>query len=160
MYWTLTQSTQSGNGHFLAYIPSWWKICPGWWRCGVNAHFLSLYLQSRTNLLCALQLDGKYTPPISTLPPICTLWCQWKHFVQERLPFLPWVTYTTLLGNSFSIPLAGGQALIRLTLSFPIHVFKGLGWPYLFFRSIICITRSCLVPYFCSKWIQGCKYYQ
>ncbi len=27
------QSTQSGNGHFLAYIPSWWKISPAWWGC-------------------------------------------------------------------------------------------------------------------------------
>ncbi len=29
-----TEYTQSGNGRFLAYIPSWWKISPAWWGWG------------------------------------------------------------------------------------------------------------------------------
>jgi hypothetical protein len=54
-----TEYTQSGNGLFLASIPSWWKTSPGWVRWGVHAHPLSLHLQSRTKLQCTLQLRGQ-----------------------------------------------------------------------------------------------------
>jgi hypothetical protein len=61
--------TQSGNGHFLAYIPP-----QGGWG-GARPHPLSLYLPSRTKLWCTIQLrEGRYTPPISPLPLYDTLW--------------------------------------------------------------------------------------
>jgi hypothetical protein len=57
-----TEYTQSGNGHFLAYISSMVEKLAqagdgggGW----VHAHPLSLYLRSRTKLLCTLQLRRK-----------------------------------------------------------------------------------------------------
>jgi len=65
------------NGHFLAYIPSWWKISPGWWGWLVHAHPLSLYLPSRTKLQCTLQLRGQihslyfYSTPIYSI--LCAL---------------------------------------------------------------------------------------
>jgi hypothetical protein len=42
-----TEYTQSGNGLFLASIPSWWKTSPGWVRVGGACPPLSLYLQSQ-----------------------------------------------------------------------------------------------------------------
>ncbi len=33
-----TEYIQSGNGRFLAHIPSWWKISPASWWWGVHAH--------------------------------------------------------------------------------------------------------------------------
>jgi hypothetical protein len=54
------QSTQSGNGHFLAYIPSLWKkSAKPREGVGVHAHLLSQYLPSRTKLWCTLQLRGQ-----------------------------------------------------------------------------------------------------
>ncbi len=65
--------TQSGNGWFLAYVPSWWKNQPwlvGW---GVHAHPLSTYLPLRTKLQCTLQLSGQIHSPyfISTICVLC-----------------------------------------------------------------------------------------
>ncbi len=62
------QSTQSGNGRFFSYIPSWWKNQPWLVRVGMHVHPLLLYLSSWTKLQCTLQLRGQ----MSTI--ICTLW--------------------------------------------------------------------------------------
>ncbi len=43
------------------------KIRPGWWGWGVQAHPLSLFLPSRTQLKCTLQLKGHFQSFISTL---------------------------------------------------------------------------------------------
>ncbi len=62
-----TQYTQSVNGRFLSYIPSWWKNYPRLVRGGctlhMHAHPLSLYLPSRTKLQCTLQLRGQIHSP-------------------------------------------------------------------------------------------------
>ncbi len=64
-----TEYTQSGNGRFLAYISSRWKISPGWWgwrRCTpAPFHFIYHHVQS-----CSVRSSwvGKYTHPISSLP--------------------------------------------------------------------------------------------
>ncbi len=75
-YHRVWEYTQSGDGRFLAFIPSWWKISPGWsgWGGGgVHAHPVSLYLPLRTKLQCTLGWVQTHTPYfIST--PICTLW--------------------------------------------------------------------------------------
>ncbi len=63
-----TEYTQSGNGHFLAYIPSWWKISPAWWGVEGARPPLSLYLPSRTKLWCTLQLKAD-TFPLCLLYP-------------------------------------------------------------------------------------------
>jgi hypothetical protein len=62
-----TEYTQSGNGNFLAYIPSLWKNHPSLVRVGgARPKPLSLYLPSRTKLWCTLQLRKQiqiqYTP--------------------------------------------------------------------------------------------------
>jgi hypothetical protein len=68
-----TEYTQSGNGRFLAYIPSWLKNQP--WLEGARPsplHSIYHHVQS-----CSVRSswEGNYTPPISSLPtPICTLW--------------------------------------------------------------------------------------
>ncbi len=48
-----TEYSQSGNGHFLAYIPSWWKNQPSLvgGGGGVHSHLLSLYLPSHTKFV-------------------------------------------------------------------------------------------------------------
>ncbi len=67
------QSTHSGNGHFLAYIPLHGKISPAWWGEWVHALPLSLYLPSQTKLWYTLQLRGQrlYISPISAIPLYC-----------------------------------------------------------------------------------------
>jgi len=45
--------------------------------------------------------------------------------IKERVPFLPWVTYNTLLANFISIPLAGGEAIIS-ALGFGIKDWRTL----------------------------------
>ncbi len=50
---------KTGNGHFLAYIPSWWYIQPSLMRLGNARPPLSLYLPSRAKLWCTLQLRGQ-----------------------------------------------------------------------------------------------------
>jgi hypothetical protein len=64
------QSTQSGIGHFLVYIPSRWKNSPVWWWWGVQDHPLTLYLPSRTTLWCTLQLERAETLPYFYSTPI------------------------------------------------------------------------------------------
>ncbi len=44
------------------------KISPRWWRWGVHADPLSLYLPSRTKLQCTLQLRGKINSPYFISP--------------------------------------------------------------------------------------------
>ncbi len=73
------QSTQSGNGNFLAYISSWWKNQPKLVRVGVHAHPLSLNLPSHTKLWLMLQLRGQIHFPCFYSTPICTLWF-WSTF--------------------------------------------------------------------------------
>jgi hypothetical protein len=44
-----TEYTQSGNGHFMAYIPSWWKNQPSLVRWGMHAplfHYIYHHVQS------------------------------------------------------------------------------------------------------------------
>jgi hypothetical protein len=71
-----TEYTQSGNGWFLAYIPSWWKNQPWLVRVGLYAHPLS-----RFTLFTITYKVAVYAPAerADTLPlfhpyPICTLW--------------------------------------------------------------------------------------
>ncbi len=68
------QSTQSGNGRFFSYIPSWWKNQPWLVRVGVHAHPLLLYLPSCTKLQCTLQLRGQIHSRYFMSTIICTLW--------------------------------------------------------------------------------------
>ncbi len=50
-----TEYTQSGNGHFLSYIPSWWKNQPSLVRVGVHAPYppTQLYLPSHKSCVYA-----------------------------------------------------------------------------------------------------------
>ncbi len=82
------QSTQSGNGHFLAYIilsimeEELAQVGEGEGG-GCTPSPLSLYLPSRTKLLCTLQLRGKIHIPYSYSTSICTLWL----FTTKIFPF-------------------------------------------------------------------------
>jgi hypothetical protein len=65
---TTKEYTQSGNDHFLACIPSWWKNQPrlgckpmGW----TPFHYIHHHVQS-WDIRCSWV--GRYTSPISTLP--------------------------------------------------------------------------------------------
>ncbi len=68
-----TEYTQSGNGRFLACIPSCGKISPGWWGWGgcTPTPFHSIYYHIQS---CSVRSsrEGRYTPCIS-----CTL-CAWR----------------------------------------------------------------------------------
>ncbi len=44
------------------------KLDERWWGWGVHAHPLSLYLPSRTSCRVRSNLEGRYTPSISTIP--------------------------------------------------------------------------------------------
>ncbi len=72
-----TEYTQSGNCRFMAYIPSWWKNQPWLVRWGgggfMPAPFHSSYHHAQS---CSVwpSWEGRYTPSISSLPSICTLW--------------------------------------------------------------------------------------
>ncbi len=71
-FWVLqaTEYTQSGNDHFLAYIPSWWKNQPSLVRGGGGARpppFYSIYLHVQCYIVRS-SWEGRYTPPVSTLP--------------------------------------------------------------------------------------------
>ncbi len=64
------------------------KISPGWWRWGVHAHPLSLYLPSRT--------ATKYPPaeradtlPVFHLYPICSQWYINNTYIQRLKYILP-----------------------------------------------------------------------
>ncbi len=62
-------STQSYNGHFLAYIPLWWKNLPRLMRVGrcMPTPFYYIY----HHIQCwgvRSSWEGRYTPAISTLP--------------------------------------------------------------------------------------------
>ncbi len=46
------------------------KISPGWWGRVVHAHLISLYLPSRTKLLCMLQLRGQIHSPYFISTPM------------------------------------------------------------------------------------------
>jgi len=67
--WDYTECTQSGNGHFMAYIPSWWKNQPS--LVGVGGftptpfHYIYHHVQG-----CSVRSswEGRYTPPTSALP--------------------------------------------------------------------------------------------
>ncbi len=65
-----TEYTQSGNGRFLAYIPSWWKnyllLVRGGGHTPYPFHFIYHHVQS-----CGVRSswDGRYNPPISSLYP-------------------------------------------------------------------------------------------
>jgi len=73
-----TEYKQSGNGHFLAYIPLRWKNLPRLVRVGgarpTPFHSIQHHVQS---LWCTLQMRGRYTLPISPLPLyiLCCLPC-------------------------------------------------------------------------------------
>ncbi len=64
-----TEYSQSGIGHFLAYIPSWWKNQPSLVRVGGALHAPphSIYHHVQR---CGVRSSwkGRHTPPISTLP--------------------------------------------------------------------------------------------
>jgi hypothetical protein len=68
----ISQSTQSGNGHFLAYIPST-RVKPARAaaRVGVHAYPISLYLPSRTNYCSILYAPAEKadTLPLFLLYP-------------------------------------------------------------------------------------------
>ncbi len=62
-----TEYTQNGNGHFLAYIPSWWKIQRSLVKVGSArpSPYIYHHLQS-----CVVHSSWEciFTLPISTLP--------------------------------------------------------------------------------------------
>ncbi len=68
------------------------KFRPAWWRWGMHAHPLSLYLPSGTKLYCALQLRGQIHSTYFCYTLICTLW------VKQA-----WVLGTLKLQNLFYI---------------------------------------------------------
>ncbi len=65
---------ESGNGHFLAYIPSWWKNLPCLVRVGMHHwtptpfHYIYHHLQNCGVLYAPCSWEGRYTPHISTNP--------------------------------------------------------------------------------------------
>jgi hypothetical protein len=61
MTWYHRVHTEWQLPRFGVYIPSWWKISPAWWEWWVHIHLV----QS-----CGVRSswEGRYTPPISTLP--------------------------------------------------------------------------------------------
>ncbi len=63
------ECTQSGDCRFLAYVPSWWKNQPWLMRVGVHAHPLSVYYHHVQSCHVRSSGEGKYTQPISSLPP-------------------------------------------------------------------------------------------
>ncbi len=63
---------QSGNGDFLAYIPSWWKNLPSLVRVGDARPPLWLYLRAKL-WFTLQQRRQKHSPYFSSIP-ICTLW--------------------------------------------------------------------------------------
>ncbi len=73
---TAPQSThRAAMATFWRTFHHYGKTSPAWWWVGVHALPLSLYLPSRAKLWCTLySWEGRYPPPISPLPPICTLW--------------------------------------------------------------------------------------
>ncbi len=83
-YWVaeIIECTQSGNGHFLAYIPIWGKNKPrsgeGGWRTHTPFHYIYHHVQR-----CGVRSiwKGRYTPPISN-PPLYVP-CGWD-FGQVR----------------------------------------------------------------------------
>jgi hypothetical protein len=82
------QSMLNDNGHFLAYIPSWWRNQPRLVGGGASPP-LSPYLPSRP------PERGRYTPPISTLPP----------YVLCGIDNQPWLLNWT--------PIAGQRRLLK-----------------------------------------------
>ncbi len=65
--------TQSGNGQFLAYISSWWKISPEGEGCKpTHLHSSYHHIQS-----CSVRSSrkGRYTTPISSLYPYMYILC-------------------------------------------------------------------------------------
>ncbi len=62
---TCTEYTQTGNGHFLASIPSWWKIQPSLVWVG-GARRPSVTVQYIRCCSVRSSWEGRYTPPIST----------------------------------------------------------------------------------------------
>ncbi len=64
-----TKYTQSGNDHFMAHIPSWWKYQPSLVRLGAQCTptpFHSIYHHVQS---CGVRSswEGRYTPPIYIL---------------------------------------------------------------------------------------------
>lgn len=57
--------------------------------------------------------------------------------IKERVPFLPWVTYNTLLANFISIPLACGESFIS-AMGYAIKDWRTLQWVV----SLICLSFS------------------
>jgi len=55
--------------------------------------------------------------------------------IKERVPFLPWVSYSTLLANFLSVPLAGGEASVA-AFGYFIKKWRTLQWV----MSVICLS--------------------
>ncbi len=98
----ITGYTQSGNGWFLSYIPSWWKNQP-WLHGeggGVHAHTFSFYLPSRTKLQCTLQLRGQIQSTYFTSTPTVYVLCDYNCNINIHYKYpgahCSYVLYSTL----------------------------------------------------------------
>ncbi len=84
-----TEYTQNGNGRFLAYIPSRWKNYPRLVRVGGGGarrppfHYIYHHVQSCS--VCS-SWEGRYTPPISYLPPYVLCGFIFRYLVERTLP--------------------------------------------------------------------------
>ncbi len=68
------QSTQSGNGHFLAYIPSWWKNWWGWGGARPPPFTISTITYKAVVYAPAKRSDTQLHIPYFYYTFICTLW--------------------------------------------------------------------------------------
>ncbi len=113
--YTPTEYTQSGNGRFLAYIPSWWKNEPRLVREGGAGYPLSLYLPSRKKLQCTLRLRGQIHSSYFISSPTYAL-C-----VQANAPCTPVLldSITCIKGHCTAPPLPRPMSIF-LYCSFPL----------------------------------------
>ncbi len=69
------QSTQSGNGYFLAYMPSWWSNQPSRVRMvGARPPPFTLSTITSKVVVYTLQLSGQIHSTYFSSTPLCALW--------------------------------------------------------------------------------------
>jgi hypothetical protein len=157
--------TQSGNGHFLAYIPSWWWNQPSLVRMeGARPPlFTKSTITYKVVVVYAPAERGRYTPLISPLPlyvlysviclediPLyyrsCTtmysIYSYWKHPFPKYSIFLYWdnMSHTYIFFADISRPCAALLSTAPLRHVCSVSLFTG--------NSALC----CIVHPFSLMW--------
>ncbi len=113
----------------LAYMPHHdGKISPGWWCGGVHAQPLSLYLPSSTKLWCTVHSiwEGRYTPPISTLPLyVSTL----SPYLKKSLQVKELTENPVWISLSLTVRLYWCWMMIGVTIASPVPRIYGAPRP-------------------------------